>query len=111
MILFKKQSILKKLSKEKKKEQKEDPNYQKGETLAIEDKREIFDELMIDENDSEIENEEKYDEFSDVLEHRKEPKILITTSTTPSAKMFDFLKEIKNTIPHCYYYPREDYKI
>jgi len=79
--------------------------------LAIEDKREIFDELLIDDNDSEIENEEKYDEFSEVLDHKKQAKILMTTSIHPSKKVYQFLKEIKNTIPHCYYYPRQEYKI
>ena len=94
-----------------KKEKKKDPNRIKLKPLDIEDKREILDELMIDENDEEILEGENNDEFMNYFKYNRKPKILLTTSETPSSKMFGFLKEIKSSFPHCYYYPRQKYKI
>lgn len=75
----------------------------------IEDKREILEELLVDEE--EVAKEELYDEFSSYFSEGKKPKVLLTTSKTPSAKMFPFLKEIKSTLPFCFYYPRGSYSI
>ena len=65
----------------------------------------------MDDEDCEVMNEEMFDEFSEIFLKNRKSKILLTTSLTPSAKMFPFLKEIKSCFPNCYYYPREKYSI
>ena len=105
--MFKRQNLLKRMKEQKRKEDKKNPERVIEKPKDIEDKREILEELLVDEE--EVAKEELFDEFSQYFSDGKKPKVLMTTSKTPSAKMFPFLKEIKSTLPFCYYYPRGNY--
>ena len=35
----------------------------------------------------------------------------MTTSERPKGNLFDFLKEIKDTFPNCYYWPRKNFTL
>lgn len=109
--MFKRQNILKRMKEHKRKEAKKDPKRVIQQPKDIEDKREIQEELMVEDEDSQVAQEELFDEFSKYFLDKETPKILLTTSTTPSAKMFPFLKEIKSIFPKSYYWPRGDYKV
>jgi len=69
------------------------------------------DETFIDKEDSEVEGDEAIDEFADYFKDTKPPKLMMTTNRRPSGKMFDFLKDLKATIPNCFYYERKNFKI
>ncbi len=112
-ILFRRQRELKKLKKGNQKQRKqavEEGKQEKLEPLSIEDKRE-FDETIVTEVDQETANEEEMDEFAEYFAEKTTPKILMTTSDKPSGYMFDFLKEIKDVFPNCYYWPRRNYTL
>jgi len=78
--------------------------------LTTDDKKEI-DETFIFEEDDEVLNEEKFDEFASFFDNQTKPKILLTTSERASAKLYEFLKEIVTVFPNCYYYPRRTYNL
>ena len=80
--------------------------------------------LIDDPNDDDIVGETNIDEFDKYFNRETQPKILITTNRRPKGvsfifcyfiiiiqKIFDFLKELKITIPNVEYYPRENYRI
>ena len=112
-VLFRKLRELKKLKKGSQKLRKkavDEGKAEKLEPLSIEDKRE-FDETIVTEEDAELLGEEDQDEFADYFKEKTTPKILLTTSNRPSGYMFDFLKEIKEAFPNCFYWPRKDYSL
>jgi Predicted exosome subunit/U3 small nucleolar ribonucleoprotein (snoRNP) component, contains IMP4 domain len=113
IILFKRKRELKKLKKGNQKLRKQavaEGKQEKLEPLSIEDKRE-FDETIVTEVDPETEKEEEMDEFAEYFAEKTTPKILMTTSEKPSGYMFDFLKEIKDVFPNCFYWPRRNYTL
>merc|ERR1712048_370371 len=67
------------------------------------------DETIVPPDDSEVEGDEAMDEFEKYFAQGKTPKILLTTQQKPSAKMFDFLKELIHVIPNTFYWPRKDF--
>lgn len=72
----------------------------------------VPDETMVeDHNDEDIVGEQNIDEFDKYFNRESTPKILITTNRRPRGKIFDFLKELKLTIPNIYYYPRQNFRI
>ena len=78
---------------------------------TIDDKRELDETYIFEEND-EILNEEGIDEFSSYfLDQDKEPKIFMTTSEKPNKKIYEFLKQFKAIVPNCHYYPRNSFSI
>ena len=78
--------------------------------MTTDDKREV-DEDFVFEEDEELINEEKFDEFADYFDEKLTPKILMTTSEKPHKETYDFMKEIKDVFPNCFFWPREDYTI
>lgn len=82
----------------------------KGVTKTIESMRKK-DETFIDGPDEEIDGQEAVDEFADYFSENKPPKLMITTSRRPSGRLFDFLKDLKQAIPNCFYYERKNFKI
>lgn len=72
----------------------------------------VPDETMIeDPNDEDIVGENNIDEFDKYFNRETTPKILLTTNRRPRGKIFDFLKELRLTIPNLEYYPRENFRI
>lgn len=61
--------------------------------------------------DEEVANEEKFDEFAHCFARGYEPKVLMTTNIRPSKKTFDFLKEVQTALPNCFYWERKDYTL
>lgn len=111
-ILFKKMREVKKNKNVAKKQRQAE--YEKGAEklmpLSTDDKREV-DETLVVEEDEELINEEKFDEFAEYFESKATPKILLTTSQKPSGYVFDFLKELMTTFPSCFYWPRKNYSL
>lgn len=67
------------------------------------------DETILPPDDSEVEGDEAMDEFEKYFSGTQTPKILMTTQKRPSAKLFDFMKELIHVIPNTFYYPRRDF--
>merc|ERR1719242_355029 len=82
---------------------------EKKEPRTIEKLREP-DETIVPPDDSEVEDDEALDEFNKYFMGGKVPKILLTTQRKPSAKLYDFLKEMIHVIPNTFYYPRRDFQ-
>mmetsp|Transcript_38926 Transcript_38926/g.77267 ORF Transcript_38926/g.77267 Transcript_38926/m.77267 type:complete len:337 (+) Transcript_38926:82-1092(+) len=68
------------------------------------------DETIVPPDDSEVEDDEALDEFNKYFMGGKTPKLLLTTQRKPSAKLYDFLKELIHVIPNTFYYPRRDFQ-
>merc|ERR1719287_414007 len=67
--------------------------------------------IITDADDEEIKGAMSIDEFSEYFKGITTPRILMTTNRRPRGKIFDFLKEIKSSIPGCEYYERKNYMI
>lgn len=67
--------------------------------------------LMDDVDDEDILGEQNIDEFAKYFNRETTPKILMTTNRRPKGDIFDFLKELKLTIPNMEYYPRQNFRI
>jgi ribosome production factor 1 len=67
--------------------------------------------IITDAEDDEIKGEQNIDEFSKYFEGVTTPRILMTTNRRPRGKIFDFMKEIKASIPGCEYYERKNFQI
>ncbi|KAL8273478.1 hypothetical protein Esti_002544 [Eimeria stiedai] len=62
------------------------------------------DDSIVSENDVEAAEAEEADEFAAVFRGEKQPKLFITTSKRPSARFYDFLKEMLLILPGAFYY-------
>ena len=72
----------------------------------------VHDETIMDDvDDEDIVGEQNIDEFAKYFNRETTPKIIITTNRMPKGDIFDFLKELKLTIPNLEYYPRENFRI
>lgn len=107
-VLDRKGKEAKKIRKQVKKQNKYDENRVKLDPLTIDDKREIDENFVFDEDDNEeLINEEQHDEFEEYFSQKYEPKIMLTTSERPSRNVFDFLKDVKGVFgpeTHYWYY-------
>lgn len=74
--------------------------------ITIEANRET-DKSFVFSIDKELEEAEEVDEFSPFFNEEKETKIFLTTSERPHEETFRFLKEVKEFMPKCYFYPRQ----
>lgn len=83
----------------------------KGKNATIESMRVPDETMMNDPDDEDIQGEQNIDEFDKYFSRETTPKILMTTNRRPRGKIFDFMKELKITIPNMEYYPRENFKI
>ena len=63
------------------------------------------------EDEEEIHNEDKEDEFASYFSFNSSPKIIITTSRKPSGAMFKFLENLFTVVPNAYYYARRNYHV
>lgn len=97
---------LEKLKKKKTREEHGEDAAPKGKTATIESMRVKDETMMEDQNDEDIVGEQNIDEFDKYFNRESTPKILITTNRRPRGKIFQFLKELKMTIPNVVYYPR-----
>ena len=113
-IFFRRKKELQRLKRQTKKKEEED-----GEDLSekpiqepqtIDMMREIEDDFILEEDD-ELLNEEKFDEFSSYFSSNVEPKLLMTSSEKPSRQLYEFLKEAKTIFPNCYFYPRRNFTL
>ena len=78
----------------------------KGKNQTIESMR-VHDETMMDDHeDEDIVGEINIDEFEKYFNRETTPKILLTTNRRPKGDIFNFMKELKITIPNVEYYPR-----
>ena len=66
---------------------------------------------MQDHEDEDVLGEQNIDEFNKYFNRESTPKILITTNRRPKGDIFNFLKELKITIPNVEYYPRQNFRI
>ena len=108
-IFFRRKKELKRLknqTKQTRKEEEEQGIKQKQTPNTVDNQRELGDEFVFEE-DEELLNEEKFDEFSNFFNSDVETKILITSSIKPPKQMFEFLLTIKSIFPNAYYYPRK----
>ena len=83
----------------------------KGKGATIESMRVPDETMMNDPDDEDILGEQNIDEFDKYFNRETTPKILMTTNRRPRGKIFDFMKELKITIPNMEYYPRENFRI
>ena len=100
------ESKLKTLQKKKLREELGEEAVPKGKLETIESMR-VADETMMEEHDDEdIVGEQNIDEFAAYFNRETAPRILMTTNRRPKGSLFDFMKELKITIPNLEYYPR-----
>lgn len=105
------ESKIKTLQQKKLREELGEEAVPKGKLQTIESMR-VADETMMEEHDDEdIVGEQNIDEFASYFNRDTAPKILMTTNRRPKGALFDFMKELKITIPNIEYYPRQNYKI
>lgn len=78
---------------------------------TIETLREKDDNVVDLENDDEIHEENKNDEYSSYFNKEYDPQVLITTSIKHTASIFKFVKELKDVIPNSYFYYRKQYNL
>ena len=78
---------------------------EKNQIKTIDNQRE-FDDTYID-NDEDLEEEIKNDEFTPYFNKEYDPQILITTSIVYTSTIFKFIKALKETIPNSYFYYRK----
>jgi len=72
---------------------------------TIDNTREL-DETVVLPGDEEVLGDEADDEFAAYFAGEKEPKVMITTRTSPSGKIFRVLAELMAVIPNSFYYRR-----
>lgn len=109
----KEKSKIKNLTRLKKKQirlEKGEDAVPRGTTLTIETMR-VFDETFIADQDEEIDADENLDEFNQYFKEQSTPKICMVTNRRPSRGVFQFMRELKNTIPNLHYYERKNFKI
>lgn len=110
-VFFRRKKEMQRLKRQTKKhEEEEEPDKPKVEPKTIDEMREISDDFVFEEDD-ELLNEEKFDEFASFFDSKKDPKLLMTTSEKPSRQLFDFLKEVKTAFPNCFYHPRRTFTL
>jgi ribosome production factor 1 len=63
------------------------------------------------EDDTDNDDDDDDDDMDESSQHRPIPKILITTRPHPSQKVFYFIADLQNLIPHVHYYPRKLYSV
>ena len=100
------ESKLKQLKTRKLREELGEEAVPKGKSNTIESMRVPDETLMDDPDDEDILGEQNIDEFDKYFKRETTPKILVTTNRRPRGKIFDFLKELKLTIPNIEYYER-----
>ena len=116
--------LIERLKKQKIREEQGEEAMPKGVTKTIDNMRVANDTLIQDGNDEEIKGEQEIDEFSQYFKNETTPKILLTTNRRPKGvriiesvinciiqEIFNFLKEIKQTIPNLYYYERKNFLV
>ena len=90
---------------QKEKDEKGDEAVEQIQIKTIDNQREHDDTYI--QNDDEIEEEIKNDEFTSYFNKEYDPQILITTSIRHTSSVFKFIKAIKDTIPNVYFYYRK----
>jgi ribosome production factor 1 len=78
---------------------------------TIETLREKDDTFVDRENDEEIKEEMKNDEFSSYFNKEYDPQILLTTSIKHTGEIFKFMREMKETLPNSYFYYRKKHNL
>ena len=78
---------------------------------TIENQRVVDETFIVKEDEEEIQNEDKEDEFASYFSFNSSPKIIITTSRKPSGAMFKFLENLFTVVPNAYYYARRNYHV
>lgn len=112
----KKQVLLSKQREDKKKELKKIKKLKKEgliakkDPLTVEAKRVVTEDIILEDN-PDLNEEECLDEFQDFIANLKDSKILLTTSLKPSRYSFEFLMDMKNSLPNSYYYPRKKHSL
>lgn len=102
----KEEAKLKQLQTRKLREELGEEQVPKGKNQTIESMR-VHDETMMDDHeDEDIVGEINIDEFEKYFNRETTPKILLTTNRRPKGDIFNFMKELKITIPNVEYYPR-----
>jgi ribosome production factor 1 len=104
-------SKLKSLQTKKLREELGEEEVPKGKNDTIESMRVKDETLMDDKEDEDIVGEQSIDEFAKYFNRETTPKIVVTTNRRPKGAIFDFLKELKISLPNCEYYPRENFRI
>lgn len=79
------------------------PAKQKPKT--IEGSRE-HDDTVVAADDAEVLADEADDEFADYFSGSATPKLMLTTSRFPSAKIFALISDLMSVFPNCFYYKR-----
>ena len=79
-------------------------------TITIDNARE-HDKTYISKDDQEMVEEDQNDEFADYFRGEVEPQILLTTSIKHTGSIFKFIKELREVIPNCDFFPRNKYNL
>jgi len=90
-----------KVRRAKQEAEKRGETVERGVTNTIESMREE-DETLLPPDDEEVQGEDNMDEFESYFDDSRTPKIMITTKVSPSAKVFDFLKEWTVVVPNVF---------
>jgi ribosome production factor 1 len=105
-----KKKTLDRIKKKQTRLEKGDDAVPRGVTNTIESLR-VYDETFITEKDDEIEKDDEVDEFAEYFKDKTTPKIMMTTSLGPHKNVFEFLKELKSSIPNLFYYERKKFRL
>lgn len=109
MILSKQKEDRKKDIKKIKKLRKEGL-VPKKDPMTVELKRVVTEDIILEDN-PDLNEEECCDEFQDFIASLKQAKILLTSSLRPTKLTFEFLMDLKNSLPNSFYYPRKKFSL
>jgi ribosome production factor 1 len=97
--------------KQKMREELDNENVEETQIPKTVDSLREKDETYVEENDEELEEEIKNDEYTEYFNKEYDPQILITTSVKHTGAIFKFVKELKDTIPNSYFYYRKKFNL
>lgn len=75
-----------------------------------ENTREVED-TLVEPDDHEVFGDERDDEFAEIFAGTAAPKIMITTSPSPSGKIYRMIAEFMAVIPHSFFYKRKKFRL
>ena len=109
---LKKNLIKGKLRRKNQKLREDNPELEKDipMTKTIDNQRET-DDTYINEEDPELIEENKNDEYSSYYNNEYEPQIMITTAVKYTSSVFKLIKELTDSIPNCYFYYRKNFTL
>ena len=108
-----KKNLLKgKIRRKNQKSREDNPELEKEVpmTKTIDNQRET-DETYINDEDEDLIEENKNDEYASYFNNEYEPQIMITTAVKYTSSVFKLIKELTDSLPNCYFYYRKNFTL